>query len=527
MPSTVHCDHLIQAEVGADTTWSRARHRTREVYEFLPHRVAPSTASASGSPGAGIIHQVVLENYAFPGGMMIGTDSHTPNAGGLGHGGHRRGRRRRRRRDDRASRSTCGGRSSSACNLTGALSGWTSPKDVILKVAEHPHRQGRHRRDRRVLRPGRRLHLRHRQGAPSATWVPRSAPPRRCSPTTPHGGLPAGHRAATPTLADAWPTTCAGPSCVADRGLPLRPGHRDRPRRSSSPMINGPHSPDLARPLAEVGAAAREAEGLAARDLAAASSARCTNSSLRGHHARRVDRPPGLGPAALQAKTQLLITPGLRADPRHHRARRPAGRLEAIGGTVLANACGPCIGQWERAPTSSTASRTRSSTASTATSRSATTATPNTLQPSSRRPDTVIALALAGPPRLRPPTDTLTRRRRRARSRSRHPSARRSPKRLRPRRGHLPGRRRPTAPASRSTVDPASDRLQLLEPFTAWDGKDYHGPAGAHEGPGQVHHRPHLRRPGPWLQVPRAPGQHLAATSSSAPSTPSTARPAR
>ena len=164
VPTTVHCDHLIQAQVGADIDLDVALDINSEVYDFLRSRSRPSTASASGSRAAGIIHQVVLENYAFPGGMMIGTDSHTPNAGGLGMvaigvGGA-----------DAVDVMTGLAvqrplaRSSSACTSPASCRGWAAPKDVILKVAEHPHREGRHRRDRRVLRARRRLDLGHRQG---------------------------------------------------------------------------------------------------------------------------------------------------------------------------------------------------------------------------------------------------------------------------------------------------------------------------------------------------------------------------
>jgi aconitate hydratase len=162
VPSTVHCDHLIQAKVGANIDLGVAIDTNAEVYDFLRVGVGQVRHRLLG-PGSGIIHQVVLENYAFPGGMMIGTDSHTPNAGGLG-----------------MVAIGVGGADAVdvmtgfpfnvrwpkviGVKLTGTLSGWSSPKDVILEGRPHPHRQGRHRRHRRVLRPRRRLDLGHRQG---------------------------------------------------------------------------------------------------------------------------------------------------------------------------------------------------------------------------------------------------------------------------------------------------------------------------------------------------------------------------
>ena len=265
-PSTVHCDHLIQAQRGRRSRPRRAPSTTNARGLRLPaSRCRPSTASASGSPGAGIIHQVVLENYAFPGGMMIGTDCHTPNAGGLGMvaigvGGadavdvmagfpleralaqaHRRAAHRRRCR------------------------GWTAPKDVILKVAGILTVKGGTGAIVEYFGPGAESHLAAPARPPSATWAPRSAPPPRSSPTTTRmAALPARPPAAatSPTLADA-----------RRRDLPRRPRGRRRPRDASStrssrstsstlePHINGPHTPDLRPPGLRARRRGREAEG--------------------------------------------------------------------------------------------------------------------------------------------------------------------------------------------------------------------------------------------------------------------------
>ena len=207
VPTTVHCDHLIQAKVGAAVDLGRALERNAEVYDFL-RTVCARFGIGFWQPGSGIIHQVVLENYAFPGGMMIGTDSHTPNAGGLGM----------------VSIGVGGGdaidvMTGNAFNLrwpkligvrlTGSLSGWSSPKDVILKVAEAAHRDRRYGRDHRVLRSRCQTPSAPRARPPSATWGPRSAPPPRCSRST-----------------RTWRPICA----ATGRGDPGRPGVGDRRR---------------------------------------------------------------------------------------------------------------------------------------------------------------------------------------------------------------------------------------------------------------------------------------------------------
>ena len=162
VPSTVHCDHLISAKVGARIDLGVAIDTNKEVYDFL-RSVSAKFGIGFWGPGSGIIHQVVLENYAFPGGMMIGTDSHTPNAGGLGMVGDRGRRRRRRRRDDRLplQRPLAEG---DRCEAHRPFSGWSAPKDVILEVARVPDSRGRHGRHRRVLRARRRHHLGDGQG---------------------------------------------------------------------------------------------------------------------------------------------------------------------------------------------------------------------------------------------------------------------------------------------------------------------------------------------------------------------------
>ncbi len=230
MPTTVHCDHLIQAKVARGRRpprrpWSA----NAEVYDFL-RTVCASFGIGFWKPGSGIIHQVVLENYAFPGGMMIGTDSHTPNAGGLGM----------------VAIGVGGGDAIDVMtgqpfnlrwpkligvHLTGSLSGWSSPKDVILKVADAPHGDGRHRRHRRVLRSRRRHHQRHRQGHD----LQHGGRDRRHHLAVPvrrqHGRLPA-----RPPDAASWPTLAVAVAgdLRADPEVERRPRAVLRPGRSRS-----------------------------------------------------------------------------------------------------------------------------------------------------------------------------------------------------------------------------------------------------------------------------------------------------
>ncbi len=485
-----------------------------EVYAFLRTRVGHATASASGSPGSGIIHQVVLENYAFPGGMMIGTDSHTPNAGGLG-----------------MVAIGVGGADAVdvmtgfpfnvrwpkliGVHLTGSLSGWSSPKDVILEVAEILTVEGRHRRHHRVLRTGRRLASRPPARARSATWAPRSAPPRRCSPTTPTWPPTSRPRAGrrSPTRPTPCRATCARRRGVANRA-PTSTEVIEIDLDQLAPLINGPHSPTAPKAGSpSVGDAAASANGWPL-EIVAALIGSCTNSLLRGHHPGGVDRPPGggQGPAGQDRSCSSRPAPSRSGPPSSATGCSPTSRPSAA--TVLANACGPCIGQWERTDLDTVEAQHDRQLATTATSRSATTAPP-TRWAFVTSPDTVIALALAGTLDFDPTTDTLTN--------ADGDEVRLEPPvgEVLPAQGFDPGEitLRGAADDGRGVVEVVVRRRRTAcscsRPFEPWDGKDYLGAAGAHEGPGQVHHRPHLG--GRHVaEVPRPPREHLAATCSSA-----------
>jgi aconitate hydratase A / 2-methylisocitrate dehydratase len=466
VPSTVHCDHLIQAKAGADIDLRLAVDVNREVYDFL-RTVAARYGIGFWKPGSGIIHQVVLENYAFPGGMMIGTDSHTPNAGGLamvaiGVGGA-----------DAVDVMTgfpfnVRWPKLIGVHLTGELSGWTAPKDVILKVAEILTVKGGTGAIVEYLGPG-------------ADALSTTGKATICNMGAEIGattslfsfderGLAYLRATGRADLADAASLVMADlrpdPEVVTDPG-----GYFDQvveiDLSALEPMINGPHSPARAHKFSEVGAHAR-AEGWPT-EISSALIGSCTNSSYeditRAASIARVAAAHGI-----RAKTELLITPGSEQVRATIERDGLLADLEAVGGTVLANACGPCIGQWSRP--------------------AAANGQPNTIVNSYNRnfpkrndgsantlsfvtsPDVVVALALAGTLDFDPVHGTL-------------PAADGTEVRLEPpageqlpARGFDPGESGFLAPpADGSTVEvevaPDSERLQLLQPFAPWDGRDF------------------------------------------------------
>src|SRR5262245_27081649 len=344
VPSTVHCDHLIQAKVGASIDLGVAIDSNQEVYDFL-RSVSAKYGIGFWGPGSGIIHQVVLENYAFPGGMMIGTDSHTPNAGGLG-----------------MVAIGVGGADAVdvmtgfpfnvrwpqliGVHLTGELSGWTAPKDVILRVAEV-------------------LTVKGGTGAiveyfgPGADSISATGKGTICNMGAEIGATTSLF-AYDPNMAAYLKATVREAIADAANAVTddLRPDPEvwDDPERffdrvieidlsRLEPLINGPDTPDLAHAVSRVGGWAK-LNGVPT-EISSALIGSCTNSSYED-----ITRAASIARQAsakgLRAKTQLLITPG------SEQVRATIARdglladLEAIGGEVLANACGPCIGQWER-----------------------------------------------------------------------------------------------------------------------------------------------------------------------------------
>ena len=344
VPSTVHCDHLIRAHVGAAADMAEALDTNAEVYEFL-RSVCEKYGIDFWKPGSGIIHQVVLEQYAFPGGMIVGTDSHTPNAGGLGTiaigvgGADAVDVMAGRPFNTRAPKLI-------GVHLTGQLSGWAAPKDVILKVAGILTVQGGTSAIVEYFGPG----VSSISATGRATICNMGAEVGATCSVFPHDDRAGAYLRATrrAELADgadhiaaslqADPEIETDPERFFDRVIDVDLGELE-------PHLAGPHSPDLDRPISDVKAAA--IEGNYPRDIAYALVGSCTNSSYedigRAAHVARQAKAAGLG-----VKAPLLVTPGSEQIRATIERDGLLEDLEAIGATVLANACGPCIGQWKR-----------------------------------------------------------------------------------------------------------------------------------------------------------------------------------
>lgn len=461
VPTTVHCDHLIQAEVGAQRDLTAAETTNKEVYEFL-RSVSAKYGIGFWKPGSGIIHQVVLEQYAFPGGMMIGTDSHTPNAGGMsmvaiGVGGADA--------VDVMVGATFGLRYPKiiGVKLTGTMSGWTAAKDIILKVAEVLTVSGGTGAIIEYFGPG----TDGIAATGKATICNMGAEIGATCSIFPYNDHSSSYLKATgrEELADLAnnhienltpdPEVLENPEKYFDQIIEID-------LDTLEPHIVGPHTPDLARPVSAIGDEAKKNSW--PLKLSATLVGSCTNSSYqdisRAANIARQAKAKGL-----KVKSPLLVTPG------SERVRATIERdglladLEAIGATVLANACGPCIGQWKRSDV--------------------TEGEPNSILNSYNRnfpkrndgnsgtlsfigsPETVVAYSLAGTLDFNPLTDsidgvTLT-----------APVGEELPSK-----GFESGESGFVSPPEDGSsitikVDPNSERLQLLEPFSAWDGKDF------------------------------------------------------
>jgi len=344
VPTTIHCDHLILARDGAAADLAVAEDANREVYDFL---CTASNRYGIGfwKPGAGIIHQVVLERYAFPGGLMIGTDSHTPNAGGLsmvaiGVGGA-----------DAVDVMTGGALGLRwprliGVRLTGALSGWASAKDVILRVAEILTVRGGTGAIVEYFGPGTAAlsctgkaticNMGAEIGATTSIF-PYDARSRSYLEATGRSGLAdAADAVAAHLRAD--DQVLADPAAYFDEVVEID-------LSALEPHVVGPHTPDLGRAVSAMGAEAR-AEGWPL-ELAQACVGSCTNSSYED-----ISRAASVARQAtargLRTRTPLLVTPGSESVRATVERDGLLADLEAVGATVLANACGPCIGQWAR-----------------------------------------------------------------------------------------------------------------------------------------------------------------------------------
>ncbi|MEX2267327.1 MAG: aconitate hydratase [Acidimicrobiia bacterium] len=491
VPTTVHCDHLIQAHVGADRDLKRALDTNSEVYEFL-RTVSSRYGIGFWKPGSGIIHQVVLEQYAFPGGMMIGTDSHTPNAGGLG-----------------VVAIGVGGADAVdvmagwpfntrvpnliGVRLTGRLSGWAAAKDVILKVAGILTVKGGTGSIVEYFGPG-------------AASISATGKATICNMGAEIGAtcslFPYDERAAAYLGATKRSDIAELANGCAEH-LRCDPEIDDDPERFFDRVIEinldeleahlvGPHTPDLDRPISEVKAAAKK-EGYPV-EISYALVGSCTNSSYedigRAAHVARQAKAAGL-----KVRTPLLITPGSEQVRATIKRDGYLKDLEAIGATVLANACGPCIGQWRRDDMQLGMQNTIVSSFNRNFPRR-NDGNPATLS-FIGSPETVVAMALTGRldhDFLREPIEAddghtvmLT-----------APTAEELPAK-----GFDPGKSGFVPPAAdgskvKVVVKPDSDRLELLEPFPAWDGQDLTGLRVLMKAVGKCT-TDHISPAGPWL----------------------------
>jgi len=402
VPSTVHCDHLIQAKVGAEEDLQNALNTSNEVFNFL-ESVSRKYGLGFWKPGAGIIHQIVLENYAFPGGMMIGTDSHTPNAGGLG-----------------MVAIGVGGADAVdvmagmpwelkmpkliGVHLKGKLSGWTSSKDVILKVAgiltvkggtgAIVEYFGEGAQSLSCTGKGTICNMGAEIGATTSTFGYDEAMSRY---------LRATDREDIANLADAQAHNLTGDKECYDNPERYFDQVIEIDLDTLEPHVNGPYTPDLAWPISEFAAAVEENGYPAKLEVGLIGS--CTNSSYED-----LDRAASIAKQAkeknLKVKSEFTITPG--SEQIRYTVERDGilNEFEDIGGVVLANACGPCIGQWAR-HTDDPDRKNSIITSFNRNFRKRNDGNPNT-HSFVASPELVTAMAIAGDMKFNPLTDTLT-----------------------------------------------------------------------------------------------------------------------
>lgn len=492
VPSTVHCDHLIEAKVDSKTDLNRAVSESSEVYDFLAS-VSNKYGIGFWKPGAGIIHQVVLENYAFPGGMMIGTDSHTVNAGGLGM-------------------IAIGVGGADACDvmaglpwelkmpkligvkLTGKLNGWTAPKDVILKVAgiltvkggtgAVVEYFGEGAVSMSCTGKGTICNMGAEIGATTSTFGYDDSMSRY---------LKATGREEIAAMADAVREHLTGdeevyanPEAYFDQVIEINLSELE-------PHLNGPFTPDLATPISKMKEAAA-ANGWPTK-IEVGLIGSCTNSSYEDI-SRAVSLAKQVTEKGLSLKSEFTITPG--SELVRYTIERD-GFLETfdkIGATVFANACGPCIGMWARVGAEKAEKNTIVHSFNRNFAKRAD-GNPNTFA-FVGSPEIVTAMAIAGDLSFNPLTDTLT-------------NDKGEQVKLDPPSGfELPirgfavedaGYQQPAEDGSGVQVLVATDskRLQILDPFQAWEGHDLKGLKLLIKAKGKCT-TDHISMAGPWLK---------------------------
>jgi aconitate hydratase len=469
IPTSIHCDHLIQARRAARQDLEESLGENAEVYDFLRRAAAKYHAGFWG-PGAGIMHQVVLENYAFPGELIIGTDSHTPNAGGLG-----------------ACAVGVGGADAVeaisglpwellypkriAVYLTGRLNGWTAPKDVIIAVAGMLTVSGGTNAIVEYIGPG----ARTLSATGKATIANMGAEIGATTSMFPADErmavyLKATHRGELAPFIERYqhllepdPQTEQAPEAHYDQVLRLD-------LSTLEPHISGPYSPDRVRPLSQLAAEVADAESGFPSSISAALIGSCTNSSYEDM-SRAADVAGQARARGVKAAVPYLVTPGSEQVRSTIERDGQLQSLQDVGAAVLANACGPCVGQWRRTDVAGE--------------------TPNAIVTSYNRnfagrndgrrstmnflasPEIVTALAIAGRLDFNPLKDSLVG----ARGelfmlQPPKPAPEVPPRGFENRQEHYT----PPPADGRSldlAVDPASERLQLIKPWAAWDGEDF------------------------------------------------------
>ncbi len=492
VPSTVHCDHLIQARDGAEQDLTRAKNESSEVFNFLSS-VSNKYGIGFWKPGAGIIHQVVLENYAFPGGMMIGTDSHTVNAGGLGM-------------------VAIGVGGADACDvmaglpwelkfpkligvkLTGKLSGWVAPKDVILKVAgiltvkggtgAIVEYFGEGAESLSCTGKGTICNMGAEIGATTSTFGYDASMERYLRATDRADVADAANAIKQHLTAD--PEVYANPEQYFDQLIEINLSELE-------PSLNGPFTPDLYTPVSRMREEAEKNGWPLKVEWGLIGS--CTNSSYED-----LSRAASIAKQAIDkglvTKAEFGINPG--SEQVRYTADRDGllKTFEDLNATIFTNACGPCIGMWDRAG----ADRQEKNTIVHSFNRNfakRADGNPNTYA-FVTSPEMVAAIAIAGNLGFNPVTDTLT-------------NKNGEQVRLDPPTGDElpskgfdvedPGYQAPAADGSAVTVDvsPTSDRLQLLEPFSAWEGTDLIGLKLLIKAKGKCT-TDHISMAGPWLK---------------------------
>ena len=492
VPSTIHCDHLIRAEMGSEKDLLRAMDENKEVYNFLAS-AAKKYGIGFWKPGAGIIHQVVLENYAFPGCLIIGTDSHTPNGGGLGGlaigvGGADAGEVMAGLPWEVLHPKLIGVR------LTGKLNGWASAKDVILYLCGLLTVKGGTNKIVEYFGPGAETisatgkgticNMGAELGATTSVF-PFDQKMVAYMNITDRSDL-ANLASANKPLLVADPEVYQSPEKYYDQIVEVD-------LSTLEPHVVGPHTPDLARPISKLAAEAKE-KGYPV-ELKAALIGSCTNSSYEDISRSAHIAQQGLK-AGLKAKTSFLVSPG--SERIYHTMKRDGflDTFEKLGGTVLSNSCGPCIGQWKRAG----AVKGKADSIVSSFNRNFPGRNDGISETLSflASPEVVTAYALTGDLSFDPVNQKLK-------------GADGKEFKLEPpvgeelpAKGFAKGEEGYAAPADNGealTVDvpPTSERLQLLQPFPRWDGKDMEKLPLLIKTKGKTT-TDHISPAGPWLK---------------------------